>query len=51
MHESRIPKPYLERVMAKQGRLHVTESVEPNRVALLVIDMQNFFVAADHALC
>src|SRR6202008_1074768 len=35
----------VERVLARRGKLHLYESLEPKRTALLVIDMQNAFVA------
>lgn len=39
-----MPDYVIERVLAKRGRLHVYERFEPLRTALLVIDMQNFYV-------
>jgi nicotinamidase-related amidase len=47
---STSPTPYgmpayvIERVMAKRGRLHVFDRFDPRETALLVIDMQNFYV-------
>jgi ureidoacrylate peracid hydrolase len=35
----------VERVMARRGRLHLYDKLDPKRTALLVIDMQNAFVA------
>ncbi|HJS76310.1 MAG TPA: isochorismatase family cysteine hydrolase, partial [Burkholderiales bacterium] len=35
----------VERVLARRGRLHLFDSLDPKRSALLVIDMQNAFVA------
>jgi ureidoacrylate peracid hydrolase len=35
----------VERVVARRGRLHLYEQLDPRRTALLVIDMQNAFVA------
>ncbi|HZM33564.1 MAG TPA: isochorismatase family cysteine hydrolase [Burkholderiales bacterium] len=35
----------VERVVARRGRLHLFERLEAKRTALLVIDMQNAFVA------
>ena len=40
-----IRREIVERVLARRGRLHLFESLAPNRTALLVIDMQNAFVA------
>ena len=45
-----MPTPYgmpayvIERVMAKRGRLAVFDRFDPRKTALLVIDMQNFYV-------
>jgi len=39
-----FPAYVIERVMAKRGRLTVYERFDPARTALLVIDMQNFYV-------
>ncbi len=44
-HDSRIPDYVIQRIMAKRGRLHVFDRFEPARTALVVIDMQNFYVA------
>ena len=35
----------VERVVARRGRLHLYDRLDPARTALLVIDMQNAFVA------
>jgi ureidoacrylate peracid hydrolase len=40
-----IRKEIVERVMARRGRLHLFERLEARRTALVVIDMQNAFVA------
>ncbi len=34
-----------QRIMARQGRLHAFESLDPRRTTLLVVDMQNYFMA------
>lgn len=39
-----FPQYVIDRVMAKRGRLTVYDRFEPKRTALLVIDMQNFYV-------
>jgi ureidoacrylate peracid hydrolase len=38
------PPEVAARLMEMRGRVHVIEKFEPQRTALLVIDMQNFFV-------
>ena len=45
MHEVALRPEIIERVLARRGRLHLFERLEPKRTALLVIDMQNAFVA------
>src|SRR5438132_13587981 len=45
MHEVAIRREIIERVLARRGRLHLFDSLEAKRTALLVIDMQNAFVA------
>jgi ureidoacrylate peracid hydrolase len=45
MHEVAIRPEIIERVLARRGRLHLFERLDPKRTALLVIDMQNAFVA------
>ena len=45
MHKVEIRPAIVERVLARRGRLHLYDSLDPKRTALLVIDMQNAFVA------
>lgn len=45
MHKVEIRSEIVERVLARRGRLHLFDSLDPKRSALLVIDMQNAFVA------
>lgn len=44
MHVIDIPDRIIERGIARRGRRHVFESLDPARTALLVIDMQNCFL-------
>ena len=39
-----MPQYVIDRVMKKRGRLHVFDSLDPQKTALVVIDMQNAFV-------
>jgi nicotinamidase-related amidase len=39
-----MPAYVIDRVMAKRGRLNVFDRFDPRKTALLVIDMQNFYV-------
>src|SRR5262245_17629437 len=45
MHRVALRPEIVERVMARRGRLHPFDKLDPKRTALLVIDMQNAFVA------
>jgi ureidoacrylate peracid hydrolase len=45
MHDVAIRREIIERVLARRGRLHLYERLDPRRTALVVIDMQNAFVA------
>src|SRR5687767_15741902 len=45
MHSVEIRPEIKERVLARRGRLHLFDALEAKRTALLVIDMQNAFVA------
>ena len=45
MHPVAIRREIVERVTARRGRLHLFDTLDPRRCALLVIDMQNAFVA------
>jgi ureidoacrylate peracid hydrolase len=53
MHKVSIPQSIVDRVIAKHGREHVFENIEPTRTALVVVDMQNAFMlpGVAHALC
>ena len=45
MHRLGLRPEIVERVTARRGRLHLYDSLDPSRTALLVIDMQNAFLA------
>ncbi|HWP27548.1 MAG TPA: isochorismatase family cysteine hydrolase [Xanthobacteraceae bacterium] len=53
MHKIVIPQPVIDRVIARYGREHVHEDLDPRRTALVVVDMQNAFMlpAVAHSLC
>lgn len=44
MDEPRVSAHVVQSVLAVRGRLHPVERLDPRRTALIVIDMQNFFV-------
>jgi ureidoacrylate peracid hydrolase len=53
MHKLSIAQSVIDRVIAKRGREHVFENMEPSKTALVVVDMQNAFMlpGVAHALC
>ena len=44
MHTLSIPKNVVDRVIARRGREHVYDNLEPSKTALVVVDMQNAFM-------
>ena len=48
MHKIEISKTAVERVRTRLGRLHPFDTIDPGKTALLVIDMQNYFVKQGH---
>lgn len=51
MHKVHIPDHVKERVINRQGRLHAIEALDPARTALIVVDMQNYFMADGQLGC
>jgi ureidoacrylate peracid hydrolase len=53
MHTLSIPQSIVDRVVARRGRKHVHDALDPARTALVVVDMQNAFMlpGVAHALC
>jgi ureidoacrylate peracid hydrolase len=53
MHPLSIPQSVVDRVIARRGREHVYEDLDPAKTALVVVDMQNAFMmpGVAHALC
>jgi ureidoacrylate peracid hydrolase len=53
MHTVSIPKSVIDRVIARRGREHVYDDLDPSKAALVVVDMQNAFMlpGVAHALC
>lgn len=45
MHRIDIPQTIIDRGIARRGARHVYDALDPARTALLVIDMQNCFLA------
>jgi ureidoacrylate peracid hydrolase len=53
MHKLTIPQSVIDRVVARRGREHIYEDLDPAKTALLVVDMQNAFMlpGVAHSLC
>ena len=53
MHKLSIPQSVIDRVVARRGREHVFENLDPAKTALIVVDMQNAFMlpGVAHSLC
>jgi len=53
MHAVSIPQSVIDRVIARRGREHVYDDLDPSKTALVVVDMQNAFMlpGVAHALC
>jgi ureidoacrylate peracid hydrolase len=45
MHKIAIPESVIDRVVRRQGRRLVHDDVPPRRTALVVVDLQNYFMA------
>ena len=45
MHPFELSRDLIETVTARQGRAHHVETLDPARTALVVVDMQNYFMA------
>jgi ureidoacrylate peracid hydrolase len=45
MHDVQIRQEIIDRVMARRGRVHLFDRLDPRRTALVVIDMQTTFCA------
>ena len=44
MHPFELPKAVTDRIIARRGKLHIYDSLDPTCAALIVIDMQNNFL-------
>lgn len=47
MHKVTLPQPLREALRRRRGRDHIFETLAPSETALLVVDMQNHFVAPE----
>jgi ureidoacrylate peracid hydrolase len=44
MHKVSVPQSVIDRVVARRGREHIFDDLDPARTALVVVDMQNGFM-------
>ena len=53
MHKVSIPQSVIDRVVARRGREHIFDDLDPGKTALVVVDMQNGFMMHEvaHAPC
>lgn len=51
MHKIDIPDHVKERIINRQGHLHAIDALDPGKTALLVVDMQNYFMADGELGC
>jgi ureidoacrylate peracid hydrolase len=53
MHKIAIPQNVIDRVIARRGREHIHDDLDPAKTALVVVDMQNAFMmpGVAHSLC
>ena len=49
MHEYSLPPEYVARSEAREGKKHTVDSLEPGETALLVVDMQRYFMEEPYA--
>ncbi|MGB7833443.1 MAG: cysteine hydrolase, partial [Xanthobacteraceae bacterium] len=43
MHQTKIRREILDRVLARRGRIHWFDALDSTKTALVVVDMQNTF--------
>jgi ureidoacrylate peracid hydrolase len=48
MHKIAIAQATLDRMAIRMGKLHPFDTIDPHKTALVVIDMQNYFVKPGH---
>jgi ureidoacrylate peracid hydrolase len=53
MHKLSISQSVIDRVVARRGREHIFDNLDPRKTALVVVDMQNGFMVPElgHAAC
>jgi ureidoacrylate peracid hydrolase len=48
MHKTAVSKATIDRMKSRLGKLHPFDVIDPRKTALLVVDMQNYFVKQGH---
>lgn len=51
MHKFEMPEPVRQRVLLRGGRRHAYERLDPANTALIVVDMQNYFMQSGMPAC
>jgi ureidoacrylate peracid hydrolase len=53
MHKLSIPQSVIDRVIARRGKEHIHDDLDPTKTALVVVDLQNAFMmpGVAHACC
>lgn len=51
MHKIQISPDVIDSVIRRQGRLHAYETLDPSKTALLIVDMQNYFMKEGFMAC
>jgi len=49
MHDFTMPQWAIDRVLERRGKLHVHDDIDPAKTALIVVDLQNGFMVAEHS--
>jgi len=48
MHDFTMPQWAIDRVMERRGKLHIFDDINPQKTALIVVDLQNGFMVPEH---
>ena len=51
MHKVSISQSVIDRVVARRGREHIFDDLDPAKTALVVVDMQNGFMVPETGPC
>ncbi len=48
MHDFTMPQWAIDRVMERRGKPHIFDDINPQKTALIVVDLQNGFMVPEH---